>query len=60
MAKVCSSCPERQNRIKLESQSAGLRWVIQKLRNRLKEVSQQTQALVMNAEEALAKPRFEG
>lgn len=60
MAKVCSTCPERQNRIKLQSQSAGLRWTVQKLRNRLKDVSRQTEALMLNAEEALAKPRFEG
>ena len=57
---ACSTCPERQNRIQIESQQAGSRWLIQRLRNRLKELSQQTEALAQTADEELAKPRFEG
>jgi hypothetical protein len=61
MAKsLCPTCPERQKRIHQESQEAGLRWTVQKLRNRLKELSQQAGALSQTADEALAKPRSEG
>ena len=59
MKNPCTACPERQRRIRVESEEAGLRWVIQKLRNRLRELSQQTQALALTADEGLMKPRFE-
>jgi len=52
----CPKCAaERRARITLDGQKARLRWDLQKARNRMREIAQQTSALASTIEAELMK-----